>query len=177
MPKYVRPKPEVLGWIVAASLLAGLLVSLWFALTSHTLVSLGIGVLLAAFFWWSHFDHKRKVAVVRNIGALRHGESICEFARAFDARSVDTWVIRAAYEQLQHHLEHIAPQFPVRSSDRLSEDLLIDDEELDMELALELEQRTHRSLKDTSSNSYLGKVRTVADLVHFFNAQPAPNAP
>lgn len=177
MPKYVESKLGVPGWIFVTCLLAGLLASLWFALTSHALLAFTIGVLLAALFWWSHVEYRRKAAAVVHVCALRHGESICEFAREFDTRSVDTWVIRAVYEQLQHHLEHIAPQFPVRSSDRLSEDLLIDDDELDMGLALEIEQRTRRSLNDSSSNPYFGKVRTVGDLVHFFNAQPTSNAP
>lgn len=50
----------------------------------------------------------------RDLAALaqeREGESICDFARAFDTRTTDTWVIRAVYEQLQQQLGRVYPDF------------------------------------------------------------------
>ncbi|HVX90748.1 MAG TPA: hypothetical protein VHC20_03920, partial [Candidatus Paceibacterota bacterium] len=91
--------------------------------------------------------------------------------RSFERRRVDTWVIRAVYEQLQSHLGTEKP-VPIRATDSLANDLLVDDEDLDMDIAEEILQRTGRSMKDTERNPYYGKVRTVADLVYFVNEQP-----
>ncbi|MDI4635539.1 hypothetical protein J7U46_20920 [Pelomonas sp. V22] len=106
------------------------------------------------------------------LASRREGQSICEFARDFDARAVDTWVIRAVYEQLQSHLRYVHPSFPVRADDRLKEDLLLDDDDLDIDLAQEVEERTGRSVDGATNNPYSGKVRTVRDFVLFFQHQP-----
>jgi hypothetical protein len=108
---------------------------------------------------------------LKHLAKLRAGESICEFARSFERNNVDTWVIRAVYEQLQDYLGK-NPVVPIRAADRLKEDLPIDAEDLEMDLAEEIAQRTGRSLKDTTANPYYGKIRTVEDLVLFFNSQP-----
>ncbi|MGC3980199.1 MAG: hypothetical protein QM808_02975 [Steroidobacteraceae bacterium] len=105
------------------------------------------------------------------LAASRKGESICEFARSFDERSVDTWVVRAVYEQLQEHLGS-KYQIPIRASDVFGQDLPIDSEDLDMDIASEIAQRTARSMDKMEANPLYGKVKTAADLVHFFNAQP-----
>lgn len=105
------------------------------------------------------------------IAARREGESICQFARSFDTRVVDTWVIRAVYDVLQQQLEFAKAAFPVRPSDDLKA-LVIDPDDLDMALAPEVARRAGRSVENTEENPYYGKVRTVADLVMFFNAQP-----
>ena len=61
---------------------------------------------------------------------------------------------------------------PIKAEDDLTDVLEIDDEDLDMDLLVEILQRTGRSMDDTLSNPYFGKVKTVADLVYFVNAQP-----
>ncbi|MYM69161.1 hypothetical protein GTP45_20300 [Pseudoduganella sp. FT55W] len=115
---------------------------------------------------------KRNEEHLRRLTREREGESICEFAREFDTRQVDTWIIRAVYEQLQCHLSHVHPAFPIRARDRLKEDLQLDDVDLDIDIAQEVEQRTGRSLDGSDSNPYFGKVETAADLVMFFQGQP-----
>ncbi|RQO58068.1 hypothetical protein DBR47_14800 [Paucibacter sp. KBW04] len=109
------------------------------------------------------------------LASEREGQSICEFARDFDARAVNTWIIRAVYEQLQEQLKHIHPAFPVRADDRLKEDLLLDDDDLDMDLAQEVEARTGISIDQSGNNPYFGKVKTVRDFVLFFQSQPGSN--
>jgi len=101
----------------------------------------------------------------------RPGESICHFARSFNPRAVDTWVIRAVYETLQDGMADLYPAFPVRATDELKE-LLFDDEDLNMDVAPEIGRLAVRSLNNAEANPYYGKVRSVADLVMFFNAQP-----
>jgi hypothetical protein len=115
-------------------------------------------------------EHYRRKARIKKLGESRAGESICEFARSFDAKQVDTWVIRAVYEQLQEYLGG-DPAVPIRASDRLKDDIPIDLEDLEMDLVADIAKRSRRSLNDTKSNPFFGKVKTVEDLVLFLNAQ------
>ena len=106
----------------------------------------------------------------------RPGDSICTFTRSFDTHAVDTWIIRAVYEELQAELRQFHPTLPIRADDRLLDDLHIDDEDLDLDVVPVIAKRTGRTLANLQSNPYFGKVNTVADLVHFFNAQPSSDA-
>jgi hypothetical protein len=106
------------------------------------------------------------------LASQREGQTICEFARDFDTQAIDTWIIRAVYEQLQAQLKYIHSAFPIRADDRIKEDLLLDDDDLDMDLASEVETRTARPLDKTDNNPYSGKVKTVRDVVLFFQHQP-----
>lgn len=99
----------------------------------------------------------------------RIGESICGFARSFDVRATDTWVIRAAYQDLQLIVN--VPNFPVRASDLLAADLGLEPEDVE-DLLVDVARRTGRSLDKTESNPYYGRVNSVKDLVLFINAQP-----
>jgi hypothetical protein len=105
---------------------------------------------------------------------MRGGESICSFARSFDTRHTDTWVIRAVHQEIQLLLSSHVPNFPVRASDSLLEDLRIDADELE-ELLLDIAMRSGRSLDRTESNPFYGKIHTVSDLVLFIAAQPRMN--
>lgn len=119
---------------------------------------------------------QREARKLLTLASKRDGQSICEFAEDFDTRAVNTWIIRAVYEQLQGHLKHIHPAFPVRADDRLKEDLLLDDDDLDMDLAQEVEARTGISIDESGGNPYFGKVKTVRDLVFFFQNQPGSSS-
>ena len=98
--------------------------------------------------------------------ADRPGESICTFVRALDYRAIDTWIIRAVYEELNKDWN-----LPIRPSDRFSEDFGIVDEDLD-DLAEVAAYRCGRSLEDTASNPMADKVVTVRDLILFLGHQP-----
>jgi hypothetical protein len=163
MPKYTRKR----YWPARLALAVLALVPVYFLLnrpvgTSIVIVSL-IAVSIVA-----HKRHKKRLGV---LAESRSGESICEFARSFERNEIDTWVVRAVYEQLQRYLGGEIP-VPIRATDRLKEDLPIDTEDLEMDLIAEISQRTGRSLKNTTANPYYNKVTTVEDLVLFFNAQP-----
>ena len=94
--------------------------------------------------------------------------SICEFSRSFDTKKIDTWVLRAVYEQLQNYV----PKIPIKADDLLFELLEIDEEDLEFGLIEEIAQRTGRSIENTESNKFYGNVKTVNDLVNFINEQP-----
>jgi hypothetical protein len=100
----------------------------------------------------------------RRIAAERKGESICQFARGFDCRSVDTWIIRAVYDEF-------SGAFPLRPSDRLREDLHIDGDDLDFG-AIHIARRTGRTLDEYERNPFYGEMKTLHDLVMFFHHQP-----
>lgn len=153
----------VLG-IAAATFLGAAL----FLLVQHPVA---VGAVTSAFVvfgvWSKRRERLRLIALVAN----RSGESICGFARSFDARGVDPLVIRSVYEQLQDELHSYWPSFPVRASDRLTEDLGMDDDDLDMGIAPAVAIRSGRSFDGAEANPYYGRVKTASDLVHFFNLQ------
>lgn len=105
------------------------------------------------------------------MGSVRDGESICTFARSFDTRRTDTWIIRAAHQEIQLLLNSYMPHFPLRASDSLLNDLHIDPDEVE-DLIMDIAVRSGRSLDDTESNPFYGRIETVSDLVLFMNAQP-----
>jgi hypothetical protein len=165
MPKYVRPKGgRIAAWMFLGVMASCLVYFFWNYPIGTTIVVLGFVLLVVV----ERYRGRKRLAA---LAASRTGESICEFARSFDGHSVDTWVVRAVYEQLQKYL---GPryQIPIRASDVFDQDLPIDSEDLDMDIASEMAQRTARSMENMEANPFYGKVKTVADLVHFFNAQP-----
>lgn len=170
MPKY-RFQPKPLGpvvWLVLGASLAG---AVWFVVSAPKAAAI-CGALFLVLIALSHAVVKRDIAHLRALAAARPGQSICAFARDFDRRSVDAWVVRAVYEQLQSRLEHAHPAFPIRARDRLRQDLRLDEDDIDLDLAPEIETRTGRSLDHAQRNPLFGKVETAGDLVLFFQAQP-----
>ncbi len=114
------------------------------------------------------FGERRRLA---RLAADRQGESICSFASSFDCRAVDTWVIRAVFEELQPFCRFGRSTLPLRPTDDLDGDLRIDPEDLE-DLAGDIAFRTGRSLEDGVKNPLYGSVKTVSDLVMFFAHQP-----
>jgi hypothetical protein len=154
MPKYVEPKCSPLGYLFLAAFLGGLGYAAW---TVPWYVSVGIVTVVAV---WVRIEHLRD----KRIAAERAGESLCDFARSFDYRSTDTWIIRAVYEQFIDDMG-----FPPRKTDRFA--VLGLDEDWDV-IAEEVAQRTGRPLTNCEQNPLYDKVETVGDMVEFFMSQP-----
>ncbi|MBB5203122.1 hypothetical protein HNQ51_000415 [Inhella inkyongensis] len=133
-------------------------------------VALVLALLLLGALCARHAAHQQ-AHQLRQLAASRPNESICDFARAFDLREVDSWIVRAVYEQVQAQLHQVHPQFPLRASDRLMADLQLDADDIDLDLAPQIEQRTGRSLDRAERNPLFGKVITLGDLVRFFQGQ------
>jgi len=168
MPKLQRPKPSLGIKLLAALLVLGLCYGGYAAFMAAPWVSTTVLVAVVASTMVTTHHNRR---TLQSLASQRAGESICGFARSFDPRVVDTWVVRAVYEQLQAELDDLSSQFPVRASDDLLDNLLLDPDDLDMSLAPDIAQRTGRSLDHADGNPYFGKVHTARDLVLFFNAQ------
>ena len=97
---------------------------------------------------------------VSKIQRDRTGESICTFARSFNCRETDTWIVRAVFEELS------VVGYPVRRDDRF-EDLGFVGDDLD-ELVETIASRAGRSL-DSAGVVHLG---TVSDLFEFLMRRP-----
>jgi hypothetical protein len=168
MPRAIRKTPAAGTWLILALLvLAGATIA---ALSRPVMTGLGAAVVVALVLWGAGAVRREKARLAA-LADTRRGETICQFARSFDARAVDTWVIRAVYEQVQGLLHSTYASFPLRASDRL-QDLGIDTDDIEMELAVSLSKSTGRSLDKPKANPFFGTINTVSDLVMFFNAQP-----
>ena len=164
IPKYTPPRMRWYGWVFGAVMASGLVA----LLITHPF---GATAGIAGFAALTFLLNRRHSRLLASLSATREGESICQFARSFDCRKVDTWIIRAAYEELQSYLRKRG-SLPIRATDHLERDLLIDDEELDWTIAPAIAARTGRSMERGDENPYFGRVTSVADLVMFFDQQP-----
>src|SRR5262245_48507556 len=118
MPPTREAEPTLAGWLIVAGIAGGAL---------YLLITVPLITILIPLVTLISIRHKRRLRKRMNaLAASRSGESICTFARAFDRRTTDTWVIRAVYEQVQAQLDDIYACFPIRPNDRLTEDLKID---------------------------------------------------
>lgn len=126
---------------------------------------------IAGIVFVSSREVKRSEARRALLASVRSDGGLCEFARSFDCRTVDTWVIRAVYEELQEELGGVGG-FSLKPTDRLMEDLGIDPHDLDLTVVPVIATRTGRSLDNCTANPYFGRVKSLGDLVQFFNALP-----
>jgi len=168
MPRY-KPgkvnKPALFAFLAIA--LAVVIYQPWFLA-----VIAGIAALVIV---WSAIDQPKVERHFIELCKERDGLSICEFARVFDPTVVDTWVIRAVYEQVQAALP-TKQSVPIKASDTLFDVLKLDEDDLDLDLVEEIAQRTGRSLDGHKNNPYYGKITTPQKLVLFFNHQDRANA-
>ncbi len=168
MPKYKERPASPIGWMFLAVFVGLLIWLIW----SFPYLLLLVPVYLLIDAW----DKMKRNTHFQNILKGRDNDSICTFSRHFELRQVDTWVIRAVYEQLQNYMNGENENFPVRATDDVFEDLMIDDEDFEYDLVEEIAQRTGRSLENAKTNPYYGKANIVENLVYFFNEQPKTNA-
>jgi len=156
------------GWLLPVAVMPGF----GYVLYSSSNRARCFLVFLAIAFWgYTSIVNRREGRRLDAMAKARGAESICSFARSFDTRQTDTWVIRAAHQELQRWLHSLRPDFPVCATDALLADLRIDPDDVE-DLALDIAARSGRSLDQAEHNPYYGKVYTVSDLVLFMNAQP-----
>ncbi len=168
MPEYKPQKGSKIALFVAACIF---LAVLYYSPIAIAVLG-GIAILS---FVWSCFEQPQIDAYFAKLLEERKGLSICNFAREFNAREVDTWIIRATYEEVQKVM-CTDQAIPLKSEDHLFETLKLDEDDLDLDLIEIISQRTGRSLDKYENNLYYGRVTTVRNLVLFFNCQPESNA-
>lgn len=162
----VQPRPVLWAGRLFIALLAG--AGIWM-LWAHPIAA---GSVMAGVWVACAFQSHREGVRLNRLALDRKGESICHFAKSIDCRRLDTWVVRAVFEEVQAAMGHHGAVLPIRATDRLREDLHFDADDLDLSLVPDIAQRAGRDLSSTQGNPFYGKVTTVGDLVHFLNAQP-----
>ncbi len=156
------------GWCVLLLLTALLLVAIW----KYPIILLFPLLIVVV----SAIASRKFTSKLRGAAAERIGEDLGSFARSMNAKEVDTWVIRAVWEELQPYVRLPEGDFPLRPDDRLEEDLRLDVEDLEQNM-LDIAQRTGRLLENTEANPFYGRVNTVGDLVKFVSNQPIIKKP
>lgn len=164
MPKYVEKPTSISGWLITC---AFFLMLGWFVYKVP--VFLAVVPVFIALEIKNSKDRKLHFSKLRE---ERSNDSICTFSRRFDCKEIDTWVIRAVYEQLQNYISSDSEDFPIKTTDDVFIDLRIDDEDFEMDIVEEIAQRTGRTLDHAENNPYYGKANVVENLVYFFNEQP-----
>lgn len=167
MPKFKEKPTSFLGWFLLVVFLC--LLALFIYHVPYVLF------LIPIFIAFEIRDSKKRKAHFNNLLQDRQNDSICTFSRYFEFRKIDTWIIRAVYEQLQSYMGGEYKNFPIRPSDDVFIDLQIDDEDFEYDLVEEIAQRAGRSMENVESNPYYGKANIVENLVYFFNEQPKTN--
>lgn len=151
------------GWIVLLFLGGGFFVATFPAGLIITAV-LAVGVTI-----WTLIADRGEPERLKRLAADRREESICTFVRSFDFRSLDTWILRAVYEEVGAWTAYGGP---IRPGDAFNETLRIEDEEDFEDLVVNCADRAGRSLDSVEQNPYYGRLQTVEDLVHFLHHQP-----
>lgn len=115
-------------------------------------------------YWGTVHDDKH----FKKISQGREKDNICTFSRYFDCNQVDTWVIRAVFEEIQDYCSQVL----IRPDDNVFDDLLIDEEDYTDDLVPEIADRCGRSLEGGENNSNWGETNTLKGLIYFLNSQP-----
>jgi len=171
MPPYVPETVAIWKQALAWSFLAFMFFALGSAIWKKPWI-FAVPAAVAVFSVFSSWKHRQGL---KKHADERLDESICTFARSFERTQVDTWIIRAAHEELQQYMKFPNGVCPLRASDRLENDLKIDPEDIE-DLIPIVAQRTGHSLEDTEKNPFYGKITTVGDFVLFINSQPKISA-
>ncbi len=166
MPKF---EPGEAGGFVVFVLIAVITTAVALAFYKPVILG-GLAGLVLLGIVWEAIERPRMEKYFSGLRESRKGLSICDFAKEFDLEVVDTWVVRAVYEQVQAALP-TSQKIPIKASDDLFATLKLDEDDLDLSLMGEIAQRTGRSLDNYERNPYYGKVTTVRYLVLFFNQQ------
>jgi len=117
------------------------------------------------------------ILVLSGVGVEKYKKSkrsrkewnIGKFAKEFNLKEVDTWVVRAVYEAVYDEVE-----IPIKADDDIDKDLGIDMGDLGFdEILINVSQRTGRVLTENSvGHDDIKNIITVRDLVEFFNKLP-----
>ena len=112
-------------------------------------------------------DHRR----MKKIAIERGKPDICNYARSFDYRNIDTKIMREVYNLVQEWAGKFDEiPFPVQADDSFDEIYKMDPDDLD-EIYFEVTEKLGISKENAEANPYYDRVETVKDLVLFLNEQ------
>jgi hypothetical protein len=157
MPAFVPQHSGAAGWALLLTYVLGLA----YACVNSPLFAAIVAVAAVVICIQTTIETRRQ----RRLIARRGADSICTFARSFNCREIDTWIVRAVFEEIGQYTK-----VPVRANDRLAEDLSIDPDDLD-EIVSAISQRTGRPLHHSEQNAWFDRLERAGDLVRFFAHQ------
>ncbi len=127
-----------------------------------------VGTFIAFIVVGAIFRHRKMSRI-----ALERGDSnICEFARSFNYRKIDTKIIREVWNEVQEALgSYHGKKFPVKADDLFVKTYNLDPDDLD-EAYWAIADKLGISTDEPENNPYWNKVNSVEDLVKFLHHQP-----
>lgn len=109
---------------------------------------------------------------MKKIAIERGNPNICEYARSFDCRAVDTKIMREVWNEVQLSLgEYDGKLFPVKAEDTFEQTYHMDSDDLD-EIYWVIANRLGIDTEQPENNPYFNQVTTVKNLVLFLHNQP-----
>lgn len=113
-------------------------------------------------------DHYR----MKKLATERGDPNICEYARAFDYRNIDTKIMREVWNELQLNLgNYNGKAFPVNADDMFEETYHMCLDDID-DIYWAIADRLGIDTEKAENNPYFNKVISVKDLVLFLHNQP-----
>ncbi len=164
------------GWLVIA-LLCGLLLYWIYSMTvaflnkGDPLIAIVAAVVGCLMVGGLH-SGRRWDRRLRSLARQRKGFSLCDFARSFDTRSIDTWVIRAVWDVLSEQVNRAGPQgftLPIFADDPLAGVFMLEDDEDLLDTLEDIAYRAGRTVAWTDQYKMPASVREVVMLL---NAMP-----
>ncbi|MFD1216554.1 hypothetical protein [Microbulbifer celer] len=127
-----------------------------------------IGALLLVGMIYAIFDHFR----MKRLALKRGKPNICEYARSFDYRNVDTSIIREVWKEVQDYLgSYNGTPFPVQADDLFEDTYNLHTDDLD-EIYWTVADRLAIDTEKPEENPYFNQVTSVRNLVMFLHHQP-----
>jgi hypothetical protein len=127
-----------------------------------------IGALILVGLIYGVFDHFR----MKTLAQKRGEPNICEYARSFDYRNVDTNVMREVWKEVQDYLgNYNGTPFTVQADDLFKDTYNLHPDDLD-EIYWTVADRLGIDTESPEENPYFNQVTSVRNLVMFLHHQP-----
>lgn len=117
---------------------------------------------------WMIIDHHR----MKRIAIERGNPNICEYARSFDFRDVDTEIMREVWNEVQLNLgNYDGKPFPVKAEDLFEETYNMHLDDID-DIYWSVADKLGIDTELPEKNPYFNQVTSVKNLVLFLHNQP-----
>ena len=164
--RWMPPRQQLSRQAAIAVIATLLALGTWLAVAVPLLAAI-----IVAFLGVCYLLDRRRTRPLLRLRRERAHEGLCTFVRAFPRTERDPHILRGLYEEIGPYVTARGMRVPIRPTDLLVEDLLLDGDTLD-EIADTVAERAGRDMATAQSNPLFRQVRTVADLVAFLRGQP-----